>query len=384
MFKNNKWGGVAAALAFSLTVGGLSMSADAMNVTKAPFGKTADGTPVEIYTLTNSHGMEAKIITYGARVTYLTAPDRNGKMADVVEGFDTLEPYLHPVPFFGATIGRFGNRIAKGKFTLDGKTYSLPTNDGPNSLHGGTLGFDKRVWTAKPFEDAKGPGVEMTYVAADGEEGYPGKMTTHVYYQLTDNNALSIVYDATTDKATPVNLTNHSYFNLSGDFDKSAMDEVLMLNSDSITPIDKTLIPTGEIKPVAGTPFDFRKPTVIGTHISDKDDQLTFAGGFDHNWIINQKKPGEMTLVGVLSDPTSGRVMTTYSTEPGVQFYAGNFLDGKDPLKGGTGFKHRTAVTLETQHFPDSPNHPNFPTTIVQPGQTYHSVTVYEFSTDKK
>lgn len=359
------------------------MSADAMHVEKAPFGKTADGTAVDIYTLTNSHGMTAKIITYGARLTYISAPDKNGKMANVVEGFDSLAPYLTNVPYFGATIGRFGNRIANGKFTLDGKTYTLAQNDGPNNLHGGVKGFDKRVWTAKPFEDAKGPGVEMTYVAADGEEGFPGKMTPHVYYQLTSDDSLSIVYDATTDKPTPVNLTNHSYFNLTGDVNKSAMDHILMLNADHYTPINEHLIPTGDIAPVAGTPFDFRQPTKIGLRINEKNQQITYAGGYDHNWIINQKKPNAMTLVGTLYDPESGRLMTTYSTEPGVQFYAGNFLDGKDPAKGGTGFKHRTAVTLETQHYPDSPNHPNFPTTIVQPGQTYHSVTVYTFSAVK-
>jgi aldose 1-epimerase len=352
------------------------------HVQQAPFGQTASGEAVQIYTLTNKHGIEARIMTYGGTLVSLKTPDRNGKLEDIVLGFDTLDPYLAGVPYYGATIGRFGNRIAGGKFTLDGAAYQLPTNNGPNSLHGGNQGFDKRVWTAKPFVNKQGPGLKLTYVSADGEEGYPGQLTTHVTYQLRNNNSLSIDYSATTTKPTVVNLTNHSYFNLSGDTDHSIVDEILTINADKFTPVDATLIPTGVLQPVAGTPFDLRKPTIIGMHINDDDQQIHYGPGYDHNWVLVKPKPGAMTTASVLSDPTSGRVLETKTTEPGLQFYTGNFQDGK-PAGTGSVFKHRTGLTLEPQHFPDSPNQPSFPSTVLRPGHTYTSHTVFIFRMEK-
>ncbi len=351
-------------------------------ITHAPFGKTADGKPIEVYTLTNAKGMEARIMTYGGTLVSLKAPDRKGQMADVVLGFDSAEPYVAGVPFYGALIGRYGNRIAGGKFTLDGKTYQLPLNDGKNSLHGGTKGFDKRLWTAEPVESKQGPALKLTYVSADGEEGYPGKLTVHVTYQLRNDNSLDLKYEATTDKPTVVNLTNHSYFNLSGDHDKPILDDVLQINADKFTPVDATLIPTGELKPVKGTPFDFTKPTVIGSRIDENDQQLKFAHGYDDNWVLNKPKAGVMTTAAVLTDPSTGRVLEVKTTEPGLQFYTGNFMDGK-PAGKGTVYKHRTGLCLETQHFPDSPNHPNFPSTELKPGQTYKTETVFIFRTAK-
>jgi len=351
-------------------------------IQKAPFGQTADGQAVDIYTLTNKNGLEARIMTYGATVVLLKAPDKNGKFEDVVLGFDKLDPYLAGVPYFGATIGRFGNRIANGQFELDGKTYQLPKNNGPNSLHGGDKGFDKRVWSAKPVEAKGGPEVRLTYVSADGEAGYPGKLTVQVTYQLRNDNALAIAYRATTTKPTVINLTNHSYFNLSGDVDHPILDEVLTINADRFTPVNATLIPTGVLQPVAGTPFDFRKPTVIGAHIDDNNEQIHYGPGYDHNWVLVKPKPGAMTTAAVVSDPISGRVLEVKTTEPGLQFYSGNFLDGQ-PAGKGTVFKHRTGLTLETQHYPDSPNEPSFPSTVLRPGQTYVSQTVYVFRTAK-
>jgi aldose 1-epimerase len=327
------------------------------HVQASPFGQTASGEAVQIYTLTNKHGIEARIMTYGGTLVSLKTPDRSGKLQDIVLGFDTLDPYLAGVPYYGATIGRFGNRIAGGKFTLDGVAYQLPKNNGPNSLHGGDKGFDKRLWTAKPFETKQGPGLKLTYVSADGEEGYPGQLTTHVTYQLRNNNSLSIDYQATTTKPTVVNLTNHSYFNLSGDTDHSIVDETLMINANEFTPVDATLIPTGVLEPVAGTPFDFRKPAVIGAHINDDNQQIHYGPGYDHNWVLVKPKPGAMTTAAIFSDPTSGRVVEVKTTEPGLQFYTGNFQDGK-PAGTGSVFKYRTGLTMETQHFPDSPNQP--------------------------
>ncbi len=360
----------------------LMAGADAAAISKAQFGKTADGKPIEIYTLTNAKGVEARIMTFGGALVSLKVPDRNGHMASVVLGFDSAAPYVAGVPFYGALGGRYANRIAHGKFTLDGKTYRLPLNDGQNSLHGGTRGFDKRLWSAQPVETKEGPALKLTYVSADGEEGYPGQLTVHVTYTLRNDNALDIQYEATTTKPTVLNLTNHSYFNLSGDPDKTILDDVLKINADKFTPVDKNLIPTGELKPVAGTPFDFRKPTVIGSRINDKTQQLVFAHGYDDNWVLNKSKPGAMTTAAVLSDPTTGRVLEVKTTEPGLQFYTGNFMDGK-PAGKGTVYKYRTGLCLETQHFPDSPNHPNFPSTELRPGQTYHSETVLVFSTAK-
>ncbi|MBU6299200.1 MAG: galactose mutarotase, partial [Alphaproteobacteria bacterium] len=335
-----------------------------------------------IYTLTNKNGLEARIMTYGATLVALKAPDRNGHMADIVLGFDSLEPYVAGVPFYGATIGRFANRIANGRFTLDGVTYQLPKNDGPNSLHGGTKGFDKRVWTAQPAEGKDGPELKLTYVSADGEEGYPGELTIHVTYQLRNENALSIEYQATTTKATPVNFTNHSYFNLSGDFNRDILHDVMMINADKFTPVNAALIPTGELRPVAGTPFDFRKPTVIGARINDNNEQLHFAHGYDDNWVLVKPRPGAMSLAAMVSDPETGRVVEVRTTEPGIQFYTGNFQDGK-PAGKGTVYKYRTGLTLETQHFPDSPNQPSFPSTILRPGHTFVSRTEFIFRTEK-
>lgn len=351
-------------------------------ITHAPFGKTADGKSIEVYTLTNAKGMEARVMTYGGTLVSVKAPDRKGRMADVILGFNSAEPYVAGVPFYGATIGRYGNRIAGGKFTLDGKTYQLPLNDGRNSLHGGTKGFDKRLWTAEPIEGKQGSALKLTYISADGEEGYPGQLTVHVTYQLRNDNSLDIKYEATTDKPTVVNLTNHSYFNLSGNPNNPILDHLLKINADRFTPIDSTLIPTGELRPVKGTPFDFTKATAIGARINDNDEQLKFGRGYDHNWVLNKAKPGTMTTAAVLTDPTTGRMLEVKTTEPGLQFYSGNFMDGK-PAGKGTVYQHRTGLCLETQHFPDSPNHPSFPSTVLRPGQTYKTETVLLFRTVK-
>ena len=368
--------GAVAGIAITVTAGW------AGDIQKVPFGKTADGQAVDIYTLTNKNGLEARIMTYGATVVSLKTPDKNGKLEDIVLGFDSLDPYLAGVPYFGATIGRYGNRIAGGRFTLDGVAYQLPKNNGPNSLHGGDKGFDKRLWRAAPIENKNGPELRLTYVSADGEMGYPGRLTVHVTYQLRNDNALAIDYSAKTTKPTIINLTNHSYFNLSGDFDHPITDEVLTINADSFTPVDATLIPTGVLQPVADTPFDFRKPTVIGAGIDADNQQIHYGPGYDHNWVLVKSKPGAMTTASVLSDPLSGRVLEVKTTEPGLQFYSGNFLDGL-PSGKGTVFKHRTGLTLETQHYPDSPNEPSFPSTVLRPGQTYVSHTVYVFRTEK-
>jgi aldose 1-epimerase len=351
------------------------------HVKQASFGM-ADGRPVQLFTLTNKAGLEAKIMTYGATLVSLKSPDRSGKLANIVLGFDSVDPYVAGVPFYGATIGRFANRIANGRFTLSGKQYQLPQNDGANSLHGGKKGYDKRLWTAEPFENQLGPGLKLTYVDADGAEGYPGKVTVKVSYQLRNDNNLSIVYDAVTTKPTPINLTNHSYFNLSGDFNKTILDEVLTIHANTFTPVNATLIPTGELRSVKGTPFDFRKPTVIGTHINDNDEQVRFARGFDDNWVLNKPRADAMTKAAVLTDPATGREIEVRTTEPGLQFYTGNFMDGK-PAGKGTVFKYRTGLTLETQHYPDSPNQAKFPNTILKPGHTFHSRTDFIFRTVK-
>jgi len=344
------------------------------SVTKSSFGKLPDGTEIDQYTLTNSKGAVAKVITYGATLTELWMPDKSGKNADVVLGFDNLAGYLGDHPFFGATVGRYGNRIAKGKFTLDGKEYSLFLNNGPNSLHGGKVGFNRKVWKAEPLKVAHGAAVKLTYVSADGEEGYPGTLTTHVIYELSDDNAVKITYHAETDKPTVVNLTNHSYFNLSGAGSGDILKEVLQLNADRYTPVDDTLIPTGELKSVEGTPFDFRKPTAIG----DRNSKIPGIAGYDHNFVLNGEA-GKVHKIGELSDPVSGRSMEILTSEPGVQIYVSIGLDGKINGIGGA-YQKFGAVCLETQHFPDSPNHPKFPSTVVRPGTPYHSETIYKFS----
>ena len=337
---------------------------------------------VDIYTLTNTHGLELEVISYGASIVSLKTPDRAGHLKNIVLGFDAIEPYLAGVPYLGASVGRFANRIAAGRFTLDGKTYELPKNDGPNTLHGGGHGFDKRIWTYEPATVAAGPAAGFTYVSAKGEEGFPGELTAHVNYLLRDDNALEIEYRARTTEATPVNLANHAYFNLSGDPRRSIVDHVLTLNADRFTPVDATMIPTGELRAVAGTPFDFRRPHAIGSRIGAADDQLKAGHGYDHNWVINRPAPHELVLAAVLEDPSSGRVVEIRTTQPGIQFYSGNFLDGKPAGQGST-FGYRSGLCLETQHFPDSPNRPAFPSTILRPGEQYYERTALTFRTSK-
>lgn len=348
------------------------------NITKAPFGRTADGTPVDIYTMRNAKGSEARISNYGGIVTSLKVPDKTGKLGDVVLGYDNLDGYLKASPHFGCLVGRFGNRIAKGKFTLNGQEYTLATNNGPNALHGGIKGFDKVVWNATMVASQLGPALELRYLSKDGEEGYPGNLSVTAVYTLTDDDALRLDYTATTDKDTVVNLTHHSYFNLRGHGNN--LGHIVQINADKFTPVDSTLIPTGELKPVAGTPFDFRKPTPIGARVNADDQQLKFAGGYDHNWVIN-KNPGELAQQAVVYESESGRVLEVWSTQPGLQFYGGNSLDGTITGKGGWTYQFRDAFCMEPQHFPDSPNQPNFPSTVLQPGQTYKNTIMYEFST---
>jgi aldose 1-epimerase len=346
---------------------------------KQPFGKTTDGQPVDRYTLRNPHGMEADIITRGAVVTRLLVPDRTGTPGDVVLGFDSLEGYLKENPYFGAIVGRYGNRIAKGRFTLNGQTYTLATNNGPNSLHGGLKGFDKQLWTARPVTSADGQALELTYVSKDGEEGYPGTLTAKVTYTLTSSNALRIQYDLTTDKDTVANVTNHSYFNLAGQGTGDILSHEIMINADRFTPVDETLIPTGELRSVAGTPFDFRKPMPSGSRITAGDEQLKFGKGYDHNFVLNGEA-GTLRQAVRVTEKTSGRVMEVYTTEPGVQFYTGNFLNGSLKGKGGKVYGFRNGFCLETQHFPNSPNTPSFPTTVIKAGAHYKSQTEYRFS----
>jgi len=350
-------------------------------VMQASFGKLADGTPIEIFTLTNANGVEMKATNYGCIITSLKIPDRTGKFADVVLGYDALEGYLKDSPYFGAVVGRYGNRIAKGQFTLNGKTYKLATNNGPNHLHGGNKGFDKLVWNAAPKTTADGVGVTFTRRSPDGEEGYPGSLQATVTYTLTDKNELVVDYRATSDKATPVNLTQHSYFNLAAD-DGDILGHQLTIEADRFTPVDETLIPTGELASVAGTPFDFRKATTIGARIATENAQLKNGGGYDHNWVLD-RSGGGLQPAARLVDPKSGRTLEVATTEPGLQFYSGNFLDGSISGKGGRVYRHRTGLSLETQHYPDSPNHSNFPSTILKPGQTYSSQTVFAFGVQK-
>lgn len=351
-------------------------------VMEAPFGATKEGQEVTKYTLTNTNGMQVEIMNYGGIILSLKVPDRDGEMEDVVLGYDTLAEYEAENPYFGALIGRYGNRIAKGRFMLDGEEYTLATNNAPNHLHGGDRGFDKVVWQARSsgrLSDGN-PTLWLSYVSEDGEEGYPGTLSSEVRYELTPSNELVIHYRAKTDAPTPVNLTQHSYFNLSGNARRDILDHKLLINSDRYTPVDATLIPTGELAPVEGTPFDFREAKAIGLEIGDDDQQLEFGLGYDHNWVLNQQVPGEMGYVATLTDPESGRVLEIMSTEPGLQFYSGNFLDNSLTGKGGVTYAHRWGLCLETQHFPDSPNQPDFPSTILRPGDTYETTTVWTFS----
>ncbi|KMQ59162.1 aldose epimerase [Chryseobacterium sp. BLS98] len=342
------------------------------------YGVTPKGDSIKKYTLTNKNGMKVEVINFGGIITSLTAPDRNGKYEDVVLGFTKPEGYFNGNPYyFGALIGRYGNRIANAKFSLEDKAYEIDKNDGPNSLHGGKEGFHTRFWNIEAVKDAKFPTLKLSYTSADGEEGYPGKLTTTVFYTLTDDNALEISYEAETDKPTVVNLTQHSYFNLSGNFTKTITDHALQINADQFLPVNETLIPTGEQKAVKGTPFDFTVSKPIGKDISAEDDQLKKGKGYDHNWILNGK--GLRSIAKVYHQGT-GRLMEVFTDEPGVQFYSGNFLDGKFDTKTGGKNEFRTGFCLETQHFPDSPNQPSFPSTELKPGQKYQSKTIYKFS----
>jgi aldose 1-epimerase len=372
---------------FALSVGvcilaGCATSENSENssasIEKQPFGTAPTGEPVDIYTLRNSKGAEARIMTYGGIVVSLKMSDKDGHYGDVVLGYDNLDSYVKNSPYFGALIGRYGNRIGGGKFTLDGVTYQLATNNGPNCLHGGLKGFDKRVWTAKAHMSADGPQLVLHYLSKDGEENFPGNLKVKAVWTLTEDNALKLEYTATTDKDTVVNLTHHGYFNLAGKGD--ILGHVVMMPADKFTPVDATLIPTGELKSVEGTPFDFRMPTAIGARIGQEDEQLKFGGGYDHNWVIN-KTLGDLTLMARVTEPTTGRVMEVWSTEPGLQFYSGNFLDGTITGKNGWVYEHRDAFCMEPQHFPDSPNKPQFPTTELKPGEVYHNVIMYKFST---
>jgi aldose 1-epimerase len=346
-------------------------------VTRNPFGTAPSGEKVEVFTLTNASGMEAQVLSYGGIVKSIRVPDRRGKFADVVLGYDSMDGYATNPPYFGALVGRYANRIAKARFTLDGKTYTLAANNGVNSLHGGLKGFDKAVWHAEPFEKGGDAGVVLTHTSPDGDEGYPGALSVRATFTLTKANELMLDYTATTDKPTVLNLTHHDYFNLAGEGSGNVLGHVMMIKADRYSPVDATLIPLPKPASVAGTPFDFRKPTPIGARIDMHDPQLEYAGGYDHNFIIN-RKGNDLTLAARVAEPKSGRVLEVRTTEPGVQFYSANSLDAVG--KSGHAYRKRDAFCLETQHFPDSPNEPTFPTTTLRPGQTFHSVTVYAFS----
>ncbi len=347
-------------------------------ITTAAFGQ-ADGQPVAIYTLTNSRGIEVRVMTFGASIVSLKTPDRHGRSANIVLGFDALESYVAGVPYFGATVGRYANRIAGARFSLDGATYRLVANDGPNTLHGGRRGFDKHIWTADSTGGPHSNRVRMTYISADGEEGFPGAVTAHATYSLGDDDTLEILYEATTTAPTPINLANHSYFNLSGDPQRSILDHRLVINADKFTPVDSRLIPNGVLLDVARTPFDFRSATPIGARIDVDDEQLRRGHGYDHNWVLRAPKGRDgLRLAAVLSDPDSGRVLEIRTTQPGLQFYSGNFMDGK-PAGEGSVYRYRTGLCLETQHFPDSPNRAAFPSTTLRPGEIYLEKTRFHF-----
>jgi len=348
---------------------------------KESFG-SAQGKSVTLYTLTNSNGLEVRVMNFGGIIVSVRTPDKQGRMDDIVLGFDDLQGYLDNEPYFGAIIGRYANRIAAARFTLDGVQYSLARNNGLNSLHGGIKGFNQVVWNGEPFENSTGVGLILTYTSPDGEEGYPGNLRAKVTYTLNDQNELSFDYEATTDKATPVNLTQHSYFNLAGEGRGDILGQELTLNADRFTPVDKNLIPTGELRAVKNTTLDFTKSTTIGFRINDKDEQLVLGHGYDHNFVVRRTGPGSV-LAARLREPQTGRTLEVYTTEPGVQLYSGSFLDGTITGKQGHVYKQRFGLALETQHFPDSPNHPEFPSTILRPGQVYQSRTVYKFSVEQ-
>jgi aldose 1-epimerase len=352
------------------------------SVTKQEFGKTADGQPVDLYILRNRHGVEAAITNYGGSVVWLKTPDAQGRMADIALGFDNLQGYLGKQPYFGAIVGRYGNRIAQAKFTLNGKQYTLAKNDGENSLHGGLKGFDKQVWTAQAETKPEGQVLTLKYRSKDGEEGYPGNLDVTVTYTLTDDNDLHIAYQATTDKDTVLNLTNHTYFNLAGQGKGDILGQLMAINASRFTPVDAGLIPTGELRQVAGTPFDFRNPKPIGKDIGASDEQLKLGRGYDHNFVLDRRDEG-LAPAAKAVDPVSGRVLEVWTTEPALQFYTGNFLDGTLQGKGGAAYPQRSGFCLETQHYPDSPNQKAFPGTVLKAGQEYRSETVWKFRAEK-
>jgi aldose 1-epimerase len=375
--KTTPWAAIGSAGVCALLIAGCAsycnMNSTAVSI---PFG-TADGKPVKLFTLNNAKGSEAKIMNYGGIVQSLKVADRAGKFDDVVLGYDNVDGYIKVTPYFGCLVGRYGNRIGGAKFTLDGQTYTLATNNGPNSLHGGIKGFDKVVWNVVK---ATANSLALQYLSKDGEEGFPGNLNVTAIYTLTDDNELKLTFKAATDKATVVNLTHHSYFNLKGQGKGDILGHEVYINADKTTPVDSTLIPTGEFADVTGTPFDFRKPMPIGARINDPNPVLQYGPGYDHNWVINQVKPGELTLQARVTEPTTGRIMEVWSDEPGLQFYAGNFLDGSIAGKGGKVYQKRTGFCLEPQHYPDSPNKTNFPSVVLRPGQTFKNTIVYKFS----
>ena len=354
----------------------MDMTGSSGRISRAPFGHMPDGTEIDGFTITNKRRTSMHVITYGGIITSLRVADRHGKVDDVVLGYDNLDGYLKETPYFGAIVGRYANRIAKGRFTLDGATYHLPINNGPNSLHGGVRGFDKVVWDATQFENDSLAGVIFTHVSPDGDQGYPGRVDARVTYTLDDHNRLTVEYQATTDKATVINLSQHSYFNLAGDGARDILGHQLQIDADRFTPVDSTLIPTSELASVGGTPFDFRSPHAIGERIGQSHQQLAFGGGYDHNWVLNGMG---MRHAVRLAEPTTGRTLDIFTDQPGLQFYSGNFLDGSITGKAGHVYRHRYGLCLETQHFPDSPNHPSFPSTVLRPGETYHTTTVFQF-----
>ena len=361
--------------------GSLSSQGMRGTIRKQSFGKTASGEQIDLYSLTNKKGMEVSITNFGATVVNLHVPDRAGKVADVVLGFDTLEGYESGKSYFGATVGRYANRIGGGQFSIGGKPYTLPKNNGNNTLHGGIVGFNKRVWKAREIPSKEGEALELSYLSTDGEEGFPGNLSVKVVFTLpADRNDLKIDYTASTDKDTVLNLSNHSYFNLAGEGNDDILDHVLTLHAKQFTPVDKTLIPTGELRDVAGTPLDFTSAAAIGKRINENYEQLLFGKGYDHNWVLGSNSGHGLTVAAEAYDPKSGRKLEVLTTEPGIQFYSGNFLDGTVKGKGNKAYAQRAAFCLETQHFPDSPNHPNFPSTLLKPNSVFHSQTVFRFS----